>query len=80
MSEERILIMYFLDGNGDTRTVTLRNIREDLTSDDVLPVMETIIEENVFEFEKFGSKYDLVEVVGAKITTTTTNQIFDDRK
>lgn len=73
MNEEKILTMYFLNGSGEQKSITLRNIKDDLTSSDVLPVMETLLEENIF------STVNLKSIVGAKITTTVTEEIFDDR-
>lgn len=75
MNQERVLVMYFLDEEGKTKSLTLRNVKEDLGSEEVLQAMQTIIEKDVLDF-----KNPLTEVVGAKITTTSTNELFDDRK
>lgn len=73
MNTDKILTMYFLNGSGEQKSITLRNIKDDLTSDDILPVMETLVEENIF------ATVSLKSIVGAKITTTVTEEIFDDR-
>ena len=46
MTQETTLVLEFLDEDGTTKTVTIKNPKEDLTREAVNAVMQTIIDED----------------------------------
>ena len=46
MSEEKTLVLEFLDEDNNTKTLVIKNPKDDLTKEAVTAAMETIIEED----------------------------------
>ena len=46
MSEEKTLVLEFLDEDNNTKTIVIKNPKDDLTKEAVMAAMNTIIEED----------------------------------
>lgn len=64
---DRSLVMTFLNQEGSRASVTLPNVREDLTEQEVSVVMDSVISRNIFS----SSGGDLVTKHSAQITERT---------
>ncbi len=49
MEKELYLVMSFKNTEGKTTNITLRNVREGVTQEEVQGVMDTIVTANIFE-------------------------------
>jgi len=67
----KVLVMSFKNEAGQNVNIRVRYPREDLTGQEVLGVMNTIIQKNVFP----TTGGDLVEVAGAYIEETTRSSL-----
>ncbi|WP_315119194.1 DUF2922 domain-containing protein [uncultured Clostridium sp.] len=67
----RSLVMTFVNIGGKKSNITLNNVKEDLTAEEVNKAMDVVIDKNVFQ-SKDG---DLVSKDSAKIVDRTTREI-----
>ena len=63
------LVMYFLNTSGRKVSVKVKGIKEGLTAEEVKPVMDTILDKNVFltSTGDFAQKHS-AEIVDTQIT------------
>lgn len=72
---EYILVLTFLTATEKKATLTINNVKEDITETQISDLMDTIVTNNVFEHKKYGS---YISKVSAELTTRTkTNYSFN---
>lgn len=72
MERELYLAMSFKNAEGNTTTITLKHIREDVTEEEVQNVMEKILTSNIF----LSTGGELVSKVRGQIVEKTT-EVFE---
>ncbi|EGT3615914.1 DUF2922 domain-containing protein [Clostridium perfringens] len=72
MERELYLAMSFKNAEGNTATITLKHIREDVTEEEVQNVMEKILTSNIF----LSTGGELVSKVRGQIVEKTT-EVFE---
>lgn len=75
-STNRVLKLTFNTSNGGTTSITLADPRQDITSSEVLEVMNTVISKNIF----LSAAGTLTGVRDIKVIDTTTTDLYDPQQ